>query len=55
MANTIDAEVQRIIQEGYAMARTILQEHYDQLTRLANALLEHEQLDRKQFEALFQE
>lgn len=55
MANTIDAEVQRIIQEGYAMARAILQEHYDQLTKLADALLEHEQLDRKQFEALLQE
>ena len=54
MANTIDAEVQRIIQEGYAMARAILQEHSDQLTRLANALLEREQLDRKQFEALMQ-
>jgi cell division protease FtsH len=55
MANIIDAEVQRIIQEGYAMARTILREHYDQLTKLADALLQYEQLDRKQFEALFQE
>ncbi|HKV59428.1 MAG TPA: hypothetical protein VJO32_14140, partial [Ktedonobacteraceae bacterium] len=55
MANTIDAEVQLILNEGYAMARTILQEHSDQLTRLANALMEHEQLDRKQFEALMQE
>ncbi len=55
MANTIDAEVQRIISEGYAMARAILQEHYDQLTKLADALLEHEQLDRKQFETLVQE
>jgi ATP-dependent metalloprotease FtsH len=54
MANTIDAEVQRILNEGYAMARVILQEHYDQLTKLADALLEHEQLDRKQFEALMQ-
>ncbi len=54
MANTIDAEVQRILNEGYALARTILQEHYDQLTKLADALLEHEQLDRKQFEALMQ-
>lgn len=52
MANTIDAEVQRILNEGYAIARTILQEHYAQLTKLADALLEQEQLDRKQFEAL---
>ena len=55
MANTIDAEVQRILNEGYAIARAILQEHYDQLTKLADALLEHEQLDRKQFEALMAE
>ena len=55
MANTIDAEVQRILSEGYAMARAILQERYGQLTKLADALLEHEQLDRKQFEALVQE
>ena len=54
MANTIDAEVQRILTEGYALARAILQEHYDQLTKLADALLEYEQLDRKQFEALMQ-
>jgi cell division protease FtsH len=54
MANTIDAEVQRIVQEGYAMARAILQEHYDQLTKLADTLLEKEQLDRKQFETLMQ-
>jgi ATP-dependent metalloprotease FtsH len=55
MANTIDAEVQRILNEGYAIARAILQEHYDRLTKLADALLEREQLDRKQFEALMQE
>src|ERR1700694_1594820 len=51
MANTIDAEVQRILNEGYAIARAILQEHCDRLTKLADALLEREQLDRKQFEA----
>ena len=54
MANTIDAEVQHILNEGYAMARAILQEHNGQLTKLADALLEHEQLDRKQFETLMQ-
>ncbi len=55
MASTIDAEVQRILNEGYAMARDILREHADQLEKLAAALLEHEQLDRQQFVALFQE
>jgi ATP-dependent metalloprotease FtsH len=54
MANTIDGEVQRILNEGCAIARAILQEHNDQLRKLADALLEHEQLDRRQFEALMQ-
>ena len=55
MSAMIDAEVQRILNAGYEMARSILREHADQLTRLADALMEQEQLDRKQFEALFQE
>ena len=55
MATLIDYEVQHILKDGYAMARTLLSEHYDQLTRLASALMECEQLDRKQFEALFSE
>ena len=55
MATIIDNEVQRILTEGYQMARTLLSEHNDQLTLLADALLTHEQLDRKQFEALLQE
>ncbi|MEO8973801.1 MAG: ATP-dependent zinc metalloprotease FtsH [Ktedonobacteraceae bacterium] len=55
MAAVIDSEVQRILKEGYAMARTILNDHNEQLMSLADALMEHEQLDRKQFEALLQE
>lgn len=55
MASVIDSEVQRILKEGYAMARTILSDHNDQLVKLADALMEHEQLDRKQFETLLQE
>ena len=55
MAATIDAEVQRILQEGYAMARSILLDHRHQLEHLAATLMEQEQLDRKQFESLFQE
>jgi cell division protease FtsH len=51
----IDAEVQRILNEGRQMARTLLTEHHDQLTRLANALMEHEQLNRAQFEELMQQ
>ncbi len=52
MASLVDREVQRILRAGYEMARDVLSKHYDQLTKLANALLAQEQLDRKQFEAL---
>ncbi len=55
MASLIDFEVQCILKQGYEMARTILKEHYDQLTKLAEVLMEREQLDRKQFENLLQE
>jgi len=51
----IDSEVQRILNEGRAMARTLLTEHADQLVLLADTLLEHELLDRTQFETLLQQ
>jgi len=54
MAALIDAEVQRILNEGRAIARTLLSEHYDQLTALANALMEREHLCRVEFESLLQ-
>jgi cell division protease FtsH len=55
MSALIDAEVQRILNDGCTMARTILTEHADQLKLLADALMEQEQLDRAQFEALLKE
>jgi cell division protease FtsH len=55
MATLIDSEVQRILKEGYEMARALLREHHDQLVRLANALMEREHLDRKQFETLLKD
>jgi cell division protease FtsH len=55
MASMIDFEVQRILKEGYAMAWTLLNKHEDQLLKLAKELMEREQLNRKQFEALLQE
>ncbi len=55
MATLIDSEVQRILNEGYEMARALLREHHGQLVRLAKALMECEHLDRKQFEALLQD
>jgi cell division protease FtsH len=49
---TVDAEVQRILAEGREIARTLLGEQAAQLTLLATTLMEHEQLNRAQFEAL---
>ena len=49
----IDAEVTHILNQGREIARTLLTEHAEQLTLLADALMEHEQLDRTQFKALF--
>ena len=49
---TVDAEVQRILAEGREIARMLLTEHSAQLTLLADMLMEHEQLNRAQFEAL---
>jgi ATP-dependent Zn protease len=54
MATLIDSEVQSMLHEGRATASTVLSEHYDQLTKLAQLLIEHEQLNRIQFEAFLQ-
>ena len=52
-ANEIDEEVKAIVEEGYAAAIRILEEHMDQLTAVAEGLLEIETLDGEQFVALF--
>jgi ATP-dependent metalloprotease FtsH len=55
MTVLIDSEVQRILNEGYDMARSLLREHNAQLVKLADTLMEREQLGRQEFEALFEE
>jgi len=55
MAALIDSEVQHILNEGRAVASSLLTEHYAQLTKLAQTLMEHEQLDREEFEAALRE
>ena len=52
-ANEIDEEVKAIIEDAYDTARTILSEHLDQLTAVAEGLLEVETLDNRQFEELY--
>lgn len=52
-ANEIDEEVKAIIEEAYDAAMTILEEHIDQLTAIAQGLLAVETLDGKQFVDLY--
>ena len=46
----IDAEVRRLIDEGYQLAKKLIEDNRDKLDLIANALLEHETLDGKQVE-----
>jgi len=49
-AQQIDAEVRRLIDEGYNLAKGLIEDNQDKLDLIANALLEHETLDGKQVE-----
>ncbi len=49
-AQQIDAEVRRLIDEGYQLAKKLIKDNRDKLDLIANALLEHETLDGKQVE-----
>jgi len=51
-ARKIDAEVKRLVEQGYATARKILTEKRDQLEILAKGLLEYETLSGDEVRAL---
>ncbi len=51
-AQTIDAEVKRILEEGYNRAKTIISQNHDQMVHLATTLIDVETLDRAAFEKL---
>ena len=53
VANRIDEEVRRIIDECYDKARKILNENRAVLERLAELLIEKERITREEFEELF--
>jgi cell division protease FtsH len=53
-AREIDAEVRRIIEEGYRKSKKILTESIDQLHIIAKALIEHETLSGLQIKNLVQ-
>ena len=46
-AQAIDKEIRRIVEQGYDRAKTLLDEHRDELETLAKALLEYETLSRR--------
>ncbi|MDY5021344.1 MAG: ATP-dependent zinc metalloprotease FtsH [Blautia sp.] len=54
VANEIDGEIHRIIQECHERAREIITEHLDVLHKCAELLLEKEKVHRDEFEALFE-
>ena len=53
VASSIDEEIKRIIDECYAKCEKLLNDNRDKLDNIANALIEHEKLDAKEFEEVF--
>jgi cell division protease FtsH len=52
MARHIDKEIADILHQAYQSAKDILTRQRDKLDALATALLEHETIDRPEFETL---
>jgi cell division protease FtsH len=54
VAESIDEEIRRLIEQGYQRAESILQEHMDKLHRIAEELIQHETVEGEQLERIFQ-
>jgi len=52
VARQIDEEIRRIIEEAHERARQILNDHREQLDRIAAILIQRETIEREEFEAL---
>ena len=52
IAREIDDEIRRIVEEAHQTARSVLTDRRVDLDKLSKLLLEHETLEREQFEAL---
>jgi cell division protease FtsH len=52
IAREIDDEVRRLIEEGYELARKVLEEHINELHKISAILIERETIDKDQFERL---
>lgn len=53
VAEQIDHEVRKIVEEAYTKARMLLRKYRDQLDAVAKKLLEVETISREEFEAIF--
>lgn len=53
VAEEIDVEVRRIINDAYKRARQILSEYRDRLDEVASRLIESETISREEFESIF--
>jgi cell division protease FtsH len=51
-AQAIDAEIRKIVEDGYTRANSLLSEHRDELETLAKALLEYETLSGDEIKAV---
>jgi len=52
VAETVDKEIRRIVDEQYARARTVIEENRDKVEKMTKALLEWETLDSEQINAI---
>ena len=52
IAREIDDEIRRIVEEAHQTARQVLTDRREKLDRLSKLLLEHETIERDEFEAL---
>ena len=54
VAESIDEEIRRLIEQGYQRAEAILNEHLDKLHAIAETLIQHETVEGDQLERIFQ-
>ena len=54
-AGQIDAQVQKIMREAYQRCEQILRDHAERLDKIADFLMENENMSRAQFEAVMQD
>jgi len=53
VAQAIDEEVRRFVEEAYERARTILLNHREKLDKIAELLIQKETIEEEEFEAIF--